>query len=82
MDIVPGPVAYAEGEELRESISVLRERLSELQNRATTTWAETHRVEATTYRQEAQGTIAKALDLLRNMSELARWVGGDRARAL
>jgi hypothetical protein len=81
-DVLPGPVSYAEGDELRQSMGQLMACLSEIEHRATTSWTESRPNEAQIYRLETHSTVKKALDLLRMIHELAPYVGGSRATAL
>ncbi|HEX7677410.1 MAG TPA: hypothetical protein VF713_04755, partial [Thermoanaerobaculia bacterium] len=82
MDVLPGPVSYTEGDELRQSMVLLMECLSEIENRATTLWSASHPTAAQVYRLETHSTVKKALDLLRTIHPLAPYVGGNRAEEL
>jgi len=83
MDLVlPGPVSYDEGDQLRVSIGGVVESLSEIETRATGRWSESHATVAQIYRIEIQSTVMKALALLRTIQPLAPYVGGKRAQDL
>jgi len=81
MTVVPGPVSYTEGEELRDSISTLLSRLADIQISASS--APANNVDAwLVYRTELRSTYEKAGDLLRSIHSLAPYVGGERASVL
>jgi hypothetical protein len=80
MTVVPGPVSYTEGEELRDSISTLLSRLADIENASTA--ATNKDVAWRLYRMELRSTVEKATDLLRSIHSLAPYVGGERASVL
>lgn len=82
METAPGPLSFAEGGALQHAILAATNVLIEIEEKAVTSWVTNHEIALQMYRLEMQPSVSKSIEVFREISPIAKYVGGPRAEEL